>query len=410
MNRRSLLKTLGVLGVSHTLFPGLHAQLAFAEGDRERRDALVVVFQRGGADGLGLVAPYAEGGRYYDRRPTTAVPEPGRKNGGLDLDDRFALHPELAPLFDLYREGRLAVVHAAGSPDETRSHFDAQQYMEFGTPGVKSARSGWLGRHLALTARRSGSPFRAVGLGDVVADSLLGPVTPLALRSIAEFHLQGRDGEWPRMQAVLRRLYAGSGPLEPVARSVWSSLETLADLARSPGDEKAYPDDVLGRGLAQVARLIKAGVGLEVATVDSDGWDTHEEQGVQNGRFAANAAAFARALAAFWADLGDNARGVTVVVMSEFGRRVEENASAGTDHGHGGVMWLLGAGVRGGRVYGRWPGLAREQLADGDLAVTTDFRDVLGELVTRRLGNPEVAQVFPGYRPRPLGIFEEVQG
>ena len=408
MKRRDLLKGLGVLGASRALLPGLLANLAFARSENGG-NVLVVVFQRGGADGLALVAPYAEGGLYYDRRPTTAVPEPGRKGGGLDLDGRFALHPQLAPLYELYRGKQLALVHAAGSPDETRSHFDAQQYMEFGTPGVKSARSGWLGRHLALTAHRSGSPFRAVGLGDVVADSLLGPVTPLALRSIAEFHLQGRDGEWPRMRRVLQGLYRQDA-LEPVARSVWSSMEELARIAREGEGGGDYPEGVLGRGLSQVARLIKAEVGLEVATVDSDDWDTHEEQGVQSGRFAANTAAFARALAAFWADLGDHARRVTVVVMSEFGRRVEENASAGTDHGHGGAMWLLGAGVRGGKVYGRWPGLAPEALDDGDLAVTTDFRDVLGELVQRRLGGGPVEQVFPGHRLKPLGIFEEVAG
>ncbi|WP_456414695.1 DUF1501 domain-containing protein [Oceanithermus profundus] len=409
MNRRSLLKTLGVLGVGRALLPGLAANLAFAEGGRTPRDVLVVVFLRGGADGLGLVAPYAEGGRYYDRRPTQSVPEPGRKGGGLDLDGRFALHPALAPLFELYQSGELAVVHAAGSPHGTRSHFDAQQHVEFGIPGVKSARSGWLGRHLALTARASGSPFRAVGMGDVVADALLGPVTPLALRSIAEFHLRGRNGEWPRMRRALERLYRGGDPLDPVARSVWAALETLARIAEAPPRGAVYPDGVLGRGLAQVARLIHAEVGLEVATVDADGWDTHEDQGTRGGGFAATADGFARALAAFRADLGARARRVTVVALSEFGRRVEENASAGTDHGHGGVIWLLGGGVRGGRVYGRWPGLTEEALADGDLAVTTDFRDVLGELVTRRLGNPEVEQVFPGYRPRPLGIFEEVR-
>jgi len=409
VKRRSLLKTLGVLGIGHALLPGLHANLAFAEEESDDRDVLVVVFQRGGADGLSLVAPYAEGGLYYDRRPTLAVPEPGSRGGGLDLDGRFAMHPALAPIYELYQSGHLAIVHAAGSPDETRSHFDAQQYMEFGTPGVKATRTGWLGRHLALTARKNGSPFRAVGMGDVVADSLLGPVTPLALRSIAEFHLEGRDGEWPRMRQVLRRLYQGGSELDPVARSVWSSLETMARVAQQSGSN-AYPDDVLGRGLEQIARLIKAGLGLEVATVDSDDWDTHENQGTLDGEFAENTASFARALAAFWDDLGSQAERVTVLVMTEFGRRVEENASAGSDHGHGGVMWLLGSGVRGGRVYGRWPGLAAEKLDSGDLAVVNDFRDVLGELVARRLGNPDVGQVFPGYWPQPLGIFEEAKG
>ena len=409
MNRRELLKTLGVLGVGRALLPGLAANLAFAAEPAEERDVLVVIFQRGGADGLSLVVPYAEGGLYYDRRPSLAVPEPGRQGGGLDLDGRFALHPRLAPLHELYREGALAIVHAAGSPSETRSHFDAQQYMETGTPGVKNTSSGWLGRHLALTAARNGSPFRAVGMGDVVADSLLGPVTPLALRSIAEFHLEGRDGEWPRMQRALRRLYAGGGALDPVARSVYSSLEVLTQVARQPAGD-GYPDDPLGRGLEQVARLIKAGVGLEVATVDSDDWDTHEDQGTLQGGFADNAASFARALHAFWADLGSLAQRVTVVAMTEFGRRVEENASAGTDHGHGGVMWLLGGGVRGGRVYGRWPGLAPQALDRGDLAVVNDFRDVLAELVSKRLDDPDVQQVFPGHQPRPLGIFEEAMG
>ena len=406
MKRRNLLKTLGVLGVGHALLPGLHANLAFAETPAEVRDVLVVVFLRGGADGLGLVAPYAEGALYYDRRPSQAVPEPGRKGGGPDLDGRFALHPALAPLHELYREGALAIVHAAGSPHDTRSHFDAQQYMEFGTPGRKDTRSGWLARHLALTARRNRSPFRAVGFGDVLPDSLLGPVTPLALRSIADFHLQGRDGEWPRMQRALAGLYARKRRLAPVAQNVWRALERMRRIAREPGDRGGYPATPFGEGLAQVARLVRAEVGLEVATLDLGGWDTHEEQGLRDGGFAATAAELAQGLAAFWSGLGRAAARVSVVVMSEFGRRVEENASRGTDHGHGGVMWLLGAGVRGGRVYGRWPGLAQEALVDGDLAVTTDFRDVLAELVRKRLGNPQVDQVFPRYNPRELEIIE----
>jgi len=410
MNRRDLLKRIGVFGIGRALLPGLAANLVFAAEEREGRDVLVVVFLRGGADALSLVAPYAEGRHYYDARPRLAVPEPGRPGGGLDLDGRFALHPALAPLHELYREGALALVHAAGSPHDTRSHFDAMQYMEFGVPGNKTVRTGWLGRHLALTARAAGgSPFRAVGMGDVVADALRGPVTPLALRSIAAFHLRGRTGDEARLLGALRTAYVApaAAGLQPVARSVWSSLQTMERVARGPSGRGGYPEGAFGEGLAQVARLIKARVGLEVATVDLDGWDTHEEQGTLDGGFAAAAAELAGGLAAFYADLGPEARRVTLVAMSEFGRRVEQNASNGTDHGHGGVLWLLGGGVRGGRVYGRWPGLAPAALDRGDLAVTTDFRDVLAEVVRKRLGNPETDQVFPGHTPHPLGLIKE---
>ena len=400
MNRRDLLKTLGALGALH-LAPGM--QLGFA-GRKRDEQVLVVVFMRGGADALSLAVPYAEGGLYYDRRPTAAVPEPGRPGGGLDLDGRFAFHPALAPLLELYREGRLAVVHAAGLPVRTRSHFDAQQYVESGTPGDKSGRTGWLGRHLALTAGADASPFRGVGMGDVVPASLLGPVQPLALRALEAFRLHGREGEWPAMQRSLRALYAPD-PLAPVARNVWEALATLEGLAEHPAP--AYPETPFGQRLATVARLIRAGVGLEVAALDADGWDTHEDQGTLEGAFAGLAQDWARSLAAFWNDLDPHGRRVTVVALSEFGRRVEENASGGTDHGHGGAMWLLGAGVRGGRVYGRWPGLAEAALDDGDLAVTTDVRDVLAEVVARGLGNPRVDEVFPGYRPRFLGLMEE---
>jgi uncharacterized protein (DUF1501 family) len=409
----------GVLGASRALFPSWMPQLVFRSpaapggaGQNAPGDVLVCIFLRGGMDGISAIVPFGEGSRYYALRPTLAVPEPGKANGALDLDGRFGLHPALAPLKELYDDGLFAAVHAAGSPDPSRSHFDAMHFMELGTPGLKTTTTGWIGRHLQSVAWQNNSPFRAIGMGAMVPESLRGPITPLSIRSIADFHFRGRENELRRLQESLASLYridAPQGALDGQAKLVFETVETLEKLNIDnyrPAHGAAYAADEFGKGLQQVAQLIKADVGLEVACLDLGGWDTHEQQGTLDGVFNALLGALARGLQAFCTDLAERMQNVTVVVMSEFGRRLAENASGGTDHGHGNAMFLLGGGVNGGQVFSRWPTLAPEALNEGDLAITTDYRDVLAEMVVRRLHNGALDQVFPGYGPAPLDLFK----
>ncbi len=413
MSRRSFLgglSALGAVGVSKSLFPSWMPRLAFRQADQAAAgDVLVCVFLRGGIDGLSAVVPYGEGGNYYDRRPTLAVPE----SSVLDLDGFFGFHPTLAPLHEVFQAGGLTVVHATGSTDPSRSHFDAMQFMEYGTPGSKTTGTGWIGRHLQTAAWQNDSPFRAVGMGALLQSSLRGSQSPLSLRSIADFHLRGREGELRQLEQILADLYTMQAPpdlLGSQAQLVFDAVDTLQSLSAEnyvPANGAAYPEDDMGFGLGlrQIAQLIKADVGLEVACVDLGGWDTHENQGTLDGYFNALLDTLSRGLAAFYADMADQMSGITVVTMSEFGRRVEENASHGTDHGHGNFMLLMGGGVHGGQVYAQWPTLASEALSEGDLAITTDYRDVLAEVVSMRLMNPALEQVFPNHTVTPLGLI-----
>lgn len=401
ISRRSVIKGAvagGVAWLGQTLF-GSSPLMVFAQGERAPGDVLVVVFQRGGVDGLSLVVPYGEGGAYYDERPTIALPERGLH----DLDGFFGLHPRLGGLKEIFTQGDLGVIHAAGSPDPSRSHFDAMEYMERGTPGQKSTPSGWLARHLASAPWTNPSPFRAVGMGTMVQSALRGPVSALSLQSIADFHLDGREDQLGALQRTLSSLYlADADPL--LAQGADETMRTIGELASvaqdayTPAGGASYPETEFGWHLQQVAQLIKADVGLEVACVDAGGWDTHEEQGAADGWLGGMIGDFGAGLTAFYTDLQEHMDSVTVVTMSEFGRRVTENASRGTDHGHGNVMFVMGGGVAGG-MHTRWPGLEADALDDGDLAITTDYRDVLAEVLTKRLGNPALAEVFLGYTP-----------
>lgn len=414
LSRRSFVQSLGVIGLSQTLFPSWMPRLAFAPRFQPSgsRDVLVTIFQRGGMDGLNVVVPYAEGALYYDRRPTIAIPAPdGSDYAAVDLDGYFGLHPALRPLKDVYDAGQLAVIHAAGSPDPTRSHFDAMEYMERGTPGDRMTSAGWINRHLELTAGQNESPFRAIGMGAMLPSSLRGPVSALALQSIADFHLYGRDYQLAALHQTLASLYAVEAPTDMLGRQaadVFRTMDLLGQLNVNdyiPANSAEYPESDFGMGLKQIAYLIKSDVGLEVACLDIGGWDTHESQGGVEGDMAAMLDDFGRGMAAFYADLRDYMGGITVVTMSEFGRRVQENASEGTDHGHGNCMFVMGGGAASG-VYARWNGLSEEALDEGDLAVTTDYRDVLAEILTKRLANPAVDRIFPGYTPNPLNIFQ----
>lgn len=397
--------------------PGWFPRVAFAPAGADLRgDVLVCVFQRGAMDGLNAVVPHAEA-EYYKRRPTLAIapPKPGDDTSTINLDGFFGLHPALRPLKDAWDDKALAIIQACGSPDPTHSHFDAMDYMERGTPGERQIQTGWLARHLQTMATGNTSPFRAVGIGTLLPALLRGPVQATAFRSIADFHLGGRNPnkEIARLQAELARLYTLGSSFDGPARSTLEAIALLDKLNPgnyAPAAGVKYPDDGFGQGLKQIAQLAKAQVGLEAAAIDLGGWDTHVNQGGAEGQMARLLATLAAGLAAFYRDLGERAKRVVVVTMSEFGRRVQENGNGGTDHGHGNVMLVMGGGVNGGKVYGDWPSLAADKLvAPGDLAVTTDFRDVLGEIVQKRLANDKLDQVFPNYRPKFRGILKPLE-
>jgi uncharacterized protein (DUF1501 family) len=413
LSRRDFLKSMGVLGVSSALFPSWMPKLVFSPHGQPstNHDVLVAIFQRGGMDGLNAVVPYGEGSGYYDRRPTIAIPEPGSGYGSaIDLDGFFGLHPALAPIKDIFDAGALNIIHAAGSPDPSRSHFDAMEYMERGIPGDKSTATGWITRHLQSASWQNESPFRAVGMGAILPASLRGEPSALALRSIADFHLGGRQDQITSIQRTISGLYSVQAPtdiLDMKAAGVLNTLDMMSQLAEQeyyPANGAQYPDSEFGYALRQVAQLIKAGVGLEIACVDIGGWDTHEYQGGSDGTMAYLLGDFAQGMNAFYTDLQDEMDHITVVSMSEFGRTAGENASGGTDHGHGNAMFVMGGGVTG-TIHARWPGLHDEALDQSDLAITTDYRDVLAEILVQRLGSTAIDHIFPGYTPTLPGIM-----
>ena len=383
---------------------------AAAAAERKGK-VLVAVFQRGAVDGLSMVIPHGDSG-YTGVRPSIGLktPKRGESDRALDLDGFFAVHPALAPLLPLWQNRALAVVHACGSPDTTRSHFDAQDYMEAGTPGVKSTPDGWLAR--AVRARpEKPSPFRAVAMGPQLPRVLQGDAGAVSLTSLDRFDVRAaadagatRRGFESLYAEGVRDLLHGTG------RETFEAVKMLrsASAARVPlANGAEYPRSPFGESLRQIAQLVRAGVGLEVAFADMQGWDTHVGQGAEQGQLALRLREFGAALAAFARDLGDRMADVVVLTMSEFGRTVAENGSRGTDHGHATAMLVLGGGVRGGKVYGRWPGLARQQLFEGrDLAVTTDFRTLFAEVAGTHLG-VTAAPLFPGFTASapPLGLF-----
>jgi len=394
-------------------WPAWMPRLAFrpvAQG--ARGDVLLVVFLRGAADCLNVVVPHGEEA-YYRLRPSLSIPRPDDRRAPLarravDLDGFFGVHPALAPLLPAWQAGHWAIVHACGAPDESRSHFQAMELMERGLTDLHGPASGWISRHLASFDTGNASPLRAVGIGEQVQRSLRGVVPASALQSIADYHLGGDPDSTARLQAALASLYGGDDPLSQVGRETLSVLETLSALEASgyrPRPEALYPESDFGMGLRQVAALIRADVGLEAAAIDVGGWDTHFGQGGSEGLMAGLLADLGQGLSALHADLVDRIDDLTVVVMTEFGRRAVENASLGTDHGHGGAMFVLGGGVEGGRVHALWPGLEDGQLfGPGDLAVTIDYRDVLAEICRLRLNNPSVEAIFPDYQPVARGI------
>jgi len=403
IDRRVFLKSSGMALAAGAFLPGAFVRMAEAATTGGRR-TLVVIFQRGAVDGLSVVVPFGESG-YRKARPNIGLDRPGKgENAVLDLDGFFGLHPAMAPLLPYFEGGSLAFVHASGSPDATRSHFDAQDFMEAGTPGLKSTRDGFLARAIESSSREDASPLRAVSMTSSMPRILSGGANAIAMTSVSQFGLRA-GGATGSVSASFEAMYgdAVNGRLSKTASDSFDAMRILreADPASiRPANSAVYPRNGLGRSLQQIAQLIRADVGLEVAFADVGGWDTHANQGAAQGQLANNLRQYALAVAAFAQDLGSRMADVTVVTVSEFGRTVKENGNRGTDHGHGNVMQILGGGVHGGSVYGDWPGLSGGDLYEArDLAVTTDFRDVFAEVLGKRLGVREVEAVFPGFTP-----------
>lgn len=377
------------------------AALGAAEpGTRTKR--LVVIFQRGAADGLNIVVPHGEAS-YYAMRPTINI----SKRSVLDLDGFFGLHPAMISFQSLWKEKHLAIVHAAGSPDPTRSHFDAQDFMESGTPGVKATEDGWLNRCLRELPADNSAPdrsaFRAISLGPSLPRILSGKEPAVAVNDVSSFAVGGRNPKAAPIANTFEAMYANSVDtvLHGTGQETFEAVKMLkaADPAKyAPAAGANYPRGRFGDSLKQLAQLIKANLGVQVAFADIGGWDHHVNEGNTQGQMANILGDFSQAIAALWTDLGDLAEDTVIVTMSEFGRTARENGNRGTDHGHANVMFVLGGPVRGGKVYGRWPGLDSSQLYEGrDLAVTTDFRLVLSEVVARYLENKSLRVVFPGF-------------
>jgi len=394
LNRRYFLRSSAIAVAGIGLAPEwLIRAAAQTAQTQKRRKILIAIFQRGAADGLNIVVPFFEK-TYYDLRPSIAVQPPGKPNGGIDLDGRFAFHPSLQPLKPLWDSGQLAIVHAAGSPNPSRSHFDAQDYMESGTPG-KISEGGWLNRALPNVGPGV-SPVRAIAMGTQLPRTLRGAQNAVAVNNLDQFQMRNSNAA-----SILESMYATTpdAALSSSGKETFEAVKFIQDINKgpyTPANGAQYPAAEFGRGLQQIARLIKADAGVEAAFVDIGGWDHHTNETPQLTTLLQQ---FGSSLAAFSRDMGDRMADVVLVTMSEFGRTAREDGNGGTDHGHGNVMMVLGGPVRGGKVYGRWPGLEPEQLYEKrDLAVTTDFRDVLGELVSLHLGQ-KTEPVFPGYAP-----------
>jgi len=414
LTRRIFLRNSALAVVGTTAVPSFLTRAAFGavESGGLANKRLVVIFQRGAADGLNIVVPHAEA-QYYAMRPSINIP----RKSVIDLNGFFGLHPSLASFQPLWQQGHLAIVHAAGSPDTTRSHFDAQDFMETGTPGVKATDDGWLNRSLRNLpfAAQKPSAFRAIALGPSLPRILSGSEPAVAMNNINDFSVGGKNPKASPAASAFEAMYDHSSDsvLHGTGEETFDAVKMLkaADPGKyTPAAGANYPKGRFGDSLRQLAQLIKANLGVQVAFADIGGWDHHVNEGSTEGQLANVLGDFSQSIAAFWTDLGDLGEDTVVVTMSEFGRTARENGNRGTDHGHANVMFVLGGPVKGGKVYGRWPGLADSQLYEGrDLALTTDFRQVIGEAVAQHLGNKNLANVFPGFDNQP-GKFLSLLG
>ena len=406
MNRRFFLKSgsiaLASVGMSLSAPAFLERVVLGNAVTGGKRKTLIAIFQRGAVDGLNMVVPFGES-NYYSLRSSIAIPKPdaGNADAAINLDGFFGLHPSMSSFKPWWDSKRLAIVHAAGSPDNTRSHFDAQDYMESATPGVKSTSDGWLNRYLQSKEDPERSLFRAVSVTKTMPRVLQGRAPAVAMSSISDFAIRGGKSS-ANLQNGFEAIYARENDsLAGMGRETFEAVNYLKKANPSqyqPENGAVYPRNPFGTSLLQIAQLIKAGVGLEVAFTDIGGWDTHVNQGNSRGQLGNLLQQFSAGIAALYQDLGQRMDDVVILTMSEFGRTVRENGNRGTDHGHANAMFVMGNGVRGGKVYGQWPGLKDDQLYEGrDLALTTDFRDVFGEIATRHLGSKDMKSVFPGY-------------
>ena len=410
ISRRVFLKSGAMAVVGTAAIPSFLTRAVYAaEGAPTGNQRLVVIFQRGAADGLNIVVPHAEPS-YYQMRPTINIP----RQSVIDLDGFFGLHPSLSSFKPLWDQRHLAIVHAAGSPDTTRSHFDAQDYMESGTPGRKATEDGWLNRAIQDSkepAQVKDAPFRAIAMGGTLPRILAGSAPAVAVGNINDFGVGGRNPNAQPLANTFEAMYSQSvdSVLHGTGTETFDAVKMLkaADPSRyTPAPGANYPRGALGNSMRQLAQLVKANLGVEVAFADIGGWDHHVNEGAVQGQIAQRLTEFSQSIAAFWTDLGDLAESTVVVTMSEFGRTARENGNRGTDHGHANVMFVLGGPVKGGRVYGQWPGLSPEHLYEGrDLALTTDFRRVLGEAVYGHLGNRRLEAVFPGFEEGPSSFL-----
>jgi len=412
ISRRYFLKSGGIAMVGMAALPTF-LQRAVAATNGTAKKKMVVLFQRGAMDGLNVVVPFGEP-NYYRMRPTIAIPQPkqGGAEAALDLDGFFGLHPSLQPLMPLFRNGQLAIVQAVGSPDPTRSHFDAQDYMESGTPGLKATDNGWLNRALQNMPEDKPSPFRAVAFGPYLPRTLQGSAPAVAIADLKQFKMYGPQ---QTAEGGFEAMYSQTvdHAMRGVGNETFEAIDQLKKI--NPDSYQAengaqYPKSRFAQSLQEIAELFKADVGLEVAFLDSGGWDNHVNEGGVQGQLSNLLKDLGQGIAAFHQDMGDRMGDVVFVSMSEFGRTAHENGNRGTDHGHANCMFVMGGDVKGGRVYTKWPGLNDDQLNQGrDLAVTTDYRSVLGEIISKHLGDRTLASVFPGFANDPrqhLGILK----
>ena len=412
ISRRYFLKSGGIAMVGMAALPSF-LQRAVASTTGPAKKKMVVLFQRGAMDGLNVVVPFGEP-NYYRMRPTIAIPEPkrGGTDAALDLDGFFGLHPSMQPLLPLFRSGQLAIVQAVGSPDPTRSHFDAQDYMESGTPGLKATDNGWLNRALQNMPEEKPSPFRAVAFGPYLPRTLQGAAPAVAIADLKQFKMYGPQ---QTVEGGFEAMYAQTvdHAMRGVGNETFEAIDQLKKInpdSYQPENGAQYPKSRFAQSLQEIAELFKADVGLEVAFLDSGGWDNHVNEGGVQGQLSNLLKDLGQGIAAFHQDMGDRMGDVVFVSMSEFGRTAHENGNRGTDHGHANCMFVMGGDVKGGRVYTKWPGLNEDQLIQGrDLAVTTDYRSVLGEIISKHLGDKTLATVFPGFANDPrqhLGILK----
>ena len=412
ISRRYFIKSGGIAMLGMASLPSfLQRAVAGTVGPNKKK--MVVLFQRGAMDGLNVVVPFAEP-NYYALRPTIAIPQPqrGGADAALDLDGFFGLHPSLEPLMPLFRNRQVAIVQAVGSPDPTRSHFDAQDFMESGTPGVKATDDGWLNRAMQSIPEPQASPFRAVAFGPYLPRTLQGSAPAVAIPDLKQFKMYGPP---QTTEGGFEAMYAQTvdAALRGVGQETFEAIDQLKKIdpdSYQPENGAQYPKGRFGQSLMEIAELFKANVGLEVAFLDSGGWDHHVNEGGVQGQLANLLRDLGQGIAAFHQDMGDRMGEVVFVSMSEFGRTAHENGNRGTDHGHANCMFVMGGDIEGGKVYSRWPGMSEGELYQGrDLAVTTDYRSVLGEIIAKHFGDANLNAIFPGFANDPrqfLGIVK----